>query len=130
MRELLESHRSKAECASCHNKIDPYGFALEQYDPIGRLKKRDQNTSTTLWNGLSIDGAADLREFLLNEKSTTFIRHLTEKMLSYALSRDLIFSDERSVFTIINKLEGNNFEARMLIDEIVLSEPFRYRKEL
>ena len=51
-------------------------------------------------------------------------------MLSYALSRDLIFSDERSVFTIINKLEGNNFEARMLIDEIVLSEPFRYRKEL
>ena len=130
LRELLESHRSKAECASCHNKIDPYGFALEQYDPIGRLKKRDQNTSTTLWNGLSIDGAADLREFLLNEKSTTFIRHLTEKMLSYALSRDLIFSDERSVFTIINKLEGNNFEARMLIDEIVLSEPFRYRKEL
>ncbi|MFL3050193.1 MAG: DUF1592 domain-containing protein [Candidatus Neomarinimicrobiota bacterium] len=129
LRELLESHRSKAECASCHNKIDPYGFALEQYDPIGRLKKRDQNTSTTLWNGLAIDGAADLREFLLNEKSTTFIRHLTEKILSYALSRDLIFSDERSVFTIINKLEGNNFEARMLIDEIVLSEPFRYRKE-
>ena len=59
---------SKAECASCHNKIDPYGFALEQYDPIGRLKKRDQNTSTTLWNGLSIDGAADLREFLCHIK--------------------------------------------------------------
>ncbi len=129
LRELLESHRSKVECASCHNKIDPYGFALEQYDPIGRLKKRDQNTSTTLWNGITIDGAADLRAFLLNKKSTTFVRHFTEKMLSYALSRDLIFSDERSVFTIINKLQGNNFQARMLIDEIVLSEPFRYRKE-
>ena len=104
-------------------------MALEQYDPVGRLRKKDQNTSTTLWNGQNLDGATELREFLLKEKGATFIRHLTEKMLSYALSRDLIFSDERSVFGIINKLEENNFQGRMLIEEIVLSEPFRFRKE-
>ncbi len=128
LRELLASHRNQADCATCHDKIDPYGLALEQYDPVGKLRDKSQNTFTTLWNGKTLDGASELREFLLNEKSNAFIRHLTEKMMSYALSRDLIFSDERSIFNIISKLEQNDFRAKILIHEIVLSEPFRLRK--
>jgi len=128
LRELLAAHRSQAVCAGCHDKIDPYGLALEQYDAVGRLRTDEQNTFTTLWNGETLDGATDLRRFLLEEKSNTFIRHLTKKLLSYALSRDLTFPDERSVYTILQRLENESFQARTLIHEIVLSEPFRYRK--
>ena len=128
LRELLASHRSQAVCAGCHDKIDPYGLALEQYDAVGRFRTDTQNTFTTLWNGETLDGATELIQFLLEEKSNTFIRHLTEKVLSYALSRDLTFFDERSVYSILQQLENENFQARTLINEIVLSEPFRYRK--
>ena len=128
VRELLEAHRSQPECAACHDRMDPYGLALEQYDAVGRLRTDKQNTFTTLFNGETLDGATDLRRFLVEAKGSTFIRHLTKKLLAYALGRELTLPDERSVYTILQRLENESFQARTLIHEIVLSEPFRYRR--
>lgn len=128
LREMLAAHREDVVCAGCHDNIDPYGLALEQFDAVGRIRAEKQNTSTILPNGKSIDGFYELREFIINEKGDEFIRHITSRLLSYAISRDLHLADERSIFTILNKLKDNNFQSRQLIYEVVLSEPFRFRK--
>ena len=128
LRELLEAHRGQEACAGCHNRIDPYGLALEQYDAVGRLRPTKQDTATTLSTGESLDGVEDLKRYLVRQKKSAFLRHLTRKMLSYALGRELRFPDERTVHAIHRKLENGDGGARTLIHEVVLSEPFRYRK--
>jgi len=128
LREILAIHRSNPVCAACHDRIDPYGLALEQYDAVGRLRPDDRDTSTTLYNGEILDGVADLKRFLLEEKGDTFIRHLTQKMLAYALGRELKFPDERSVQLILAQLEEEDYRARSLIRAIVLSDAFRFQK--
>ena len=128
VRELLEAHRSQPVCAACHDRIDPYGLALEQYDAVGRLRLDERDTSTTLFNGEYLEGAADLKRFLVEMKGRTFIRHLTKKVLAYALGRELAFPDERSLQVILERLEGDGYQATTLIHEVVLSEAFRYRK--
>jgi len=128
LRDLLEAHRSNPACAACHNRIDPYGLALEQFDAVGRLRADKRDTSSVLANGTTIDGVEDLKRFLVEEKNDAFVRHLASKMLSYAIGRDLIFSDERSIQGIIRNLDTNKFRAKSLIHSIVLSEPFRMRK--
>lgn len=128
LREMLAAHREDIVCAGCHDNIDPYGLALEQFDAVGRVRVEKQNTLTTLPNGQNIDGYSELRKFIIDEKGDEFIRHLTSRLLSYAISRDLHLSDERSIVKILNYLEENNFESKKLIHQIVLSEPFRFRK--
>lgn len=127
LRDLLAAHREQAACAACHDRIDPYGLALEQYDAVGRIRAEDQDTTTTLFSGEAIDGAEELKQFLVERKSEAFIRHLTKKMLAYALSRELKFPDERAVQTILVRLAKNENRTATLIREVVLSEPFRYR---
>ncbi len=128
LRELLERHRSQEACAGCHSRIDPYGLALEQYDPVGRLRPDRRDTVTTLYTGESIDGAGALKEYLARERKSDFVRHLVRRMLTYALGRELTFPDERPVQAIVDQLENDGYGARTLIHELVLSEPFRYRK--
>jgi hypothetical protein len=127
LRELLEAHRNQPACAGCHSRIDPYGLALEQYDPVGALRTKPQDTKTELSTGEALDGVVDLKAYLLRAKKTEFIRHLTKKMLAYSLGRELKFPDERSVYGIVAQLEDTDLGAKQLIHEVVLSEPFRYR---
>jgi hypothetical protein len=127
LRQLLEAHRAQKACAGCHSRIDPYGLALEQYDPVGIIRTEPQDTETVLRTGKMLDGIEDLKRHLLEDKKTGFTRHLTKKILSYALGRELRFPDERPVQSIVSQLEGENSGMRSLIYEIVLSEPFRYR---
>jgi hypothetical protein len=127
LRTLLEAHRANPACAVCHVRIDPYGLALEQYDAVGRLREGKRDTSSMLLSGEHIDGAADLKRFLMEDKKEAFIRHLTSKMLAYALGRDLVFPDERAVQLILKQLKTDEYRAASLIRSILLSEPFRYR---
>ena len=127
-RALLEAHRANPVCAGCHARIDPYGLALEQYDAIGRLRPDPQDTSTTLFDGRRLDGADDLKRYLAGEKATGFVRHLVRRMLTYALGRRLTFPDDRTVEIILQHLEEEGWGAAAMIREIVLSDPFRFRR--
>jgi hypothetical protein len=129
LRDLLEAHRSQAACMGCHTRIDPYGFALEQYDAVGRIREKDQDTSSTLFTGQPIDGAEDLKAHLIEDKMETFVRHLSTKMLAYALGRELEFPDERPMQLILKNLKKQGFGAKALIHEVVLSEPFRFKMD-
>ena len=127
-RALLEAHRANPVCAGCHARIDPYGQALEQYDAMGRLRPDPRDTSTTLFDGRRLDGADDLKRYLAGEKATGFVRHLVRRMLTYALGRRLTFPDDRTVEIILQHLEEEGWGAAAMIREIVLSDPFRFRR--
>ncbi|HTM52114.1 MAG TPA: DUF1592 domain-containing protein [Bryobacteraceae bacterium] len=121
LRERLEQHRAKPECAVCHDMMDPIGFRLENYDASGAWRDRDGR--------FPIDpaGPRELRREL-QSKSGLFVRNLTEKMLTYALGRGLERQDRPEVDRIIARLstDGNRFRALALA--IVQSRPFQGRK--
>ena len=128
LRESLALHRRQEACAGCHSRIDPYGLALEQFDAVGALRIKPQDTRTMLHTGEKLDGVKDLKQYLATEKKDDFLRHLTRKVLAYALGRELQFSDERAVHKIMEHLKTNRLGARTLIHQVVLSEPFRFRR--
>jgi hypothetical protein len=128
LRQRLELHRQDAGCASCHNRIDPIGFAMENFDEIGRWRDNDEggpiDAVAELPGGVQLDGLAGLKQHLLTEKQT-FVRNLTRKMLGYALGRSLQPSDLCTVELIVKRLEENDYRAQELVLGIVMSEPFR-----
>jgi len=128
VRERLEQHRQDPVCASCHSRIDPWGFALENYDAIGRWRTEDAgrpvDVTAQLLDGTKMNGAQELRKALL-ERNDLFVRNLTSKMLGYALGRGLTLKDSCTVDAIVAKLKQNGYAAQTLIEEIVLSAPFR-----
>jgi hypothetical protein len=129
LRERLEEHRRDPVCASCHSRIDPLGFALENYDVVGRWRSQDNgkpiDNRGELPDGTRIDGPEQLKKVLL-ERRQVFLRHLTSKMLGYALGRGLTPSDACTVDQILEQLEKDQYRAQTLIRGIVLSAPFRY----
>lgn len=131
VRQALEAHRSKAECASCHDKIDPLGFAFENYDAIGRWRELEGeleiDASGTLPEGQSFTGPEELKTLLL-QRRRDFLRTLTERMLIYALGRGLIPSDECVIREAITAGAENGDRCSAIVTAIVLSYPFRYRK--
>jgi mono/diheme cytochrome c family protein len=92
-REQLELHRSKAACASCHNRMDPLGFGLENYDPLGRWREqldgKPLDTVGVLPTGEQFDGPGELKKLLLEKRRAEFLRNLSRKLLGYALGRQL-----------------------------------------
>jgi mono/diheme cytochrome c family protein len=129
MREKLESHRANPSCAACHNLMDPIGFSLENFDWMGRWRDKEVNgkpvdAAGTLPSGEKFSGPVELRQVLLSRKDE-FIRHLTSKVLGYALGRSLQDGDQCTVQRIATLLEKDDYRARTLIREIVLSVPFR-----
>ena len=130
VRERLLQHRRNPACGVCHNRIDPIGFGLENYDVLGRWRTEDDgkpiDARGELPDGTSFDGPDQLRAVLLGKKDL-FIRHLTSKMLGYALGRGLTLEDSCTVDRIVAELGKNEYKAHTLIQGIVLSVPFRYQ---
>jgi hypothetical protein len=99
VRQLVERHRIAAQCAGCHERIDPFGFALERFDAIGRWRDKDLgdrpvDTHTELKDGTKIDGIAGLRGYLLTQRKDEFLRNFCRKLLGYALGRSVQLSDQ------------------------------------
>lgn len=132
LRERLEEHRQNPVCASCHNRIDPLGFGLENYDVIGRWRSEDSGKSIdprgVMPGGASFNGPEQMKEVLMDQKDL-FVRNLTTKMLGYALGRGLTIEDHCAVDRIVAKLERDEFRAQTLIREIVLGVPFRFEEK-
>lgn len=130
VRERLEHHRASAACASCHARIDGLGFALENYDVIGRWRTEDAgkplDTMGELADGTKFHGPAELRQVLLDRKEL-FLRNLATKMLGYALGRGLTLTDSCAVDSIVAQVRENQDSARTLIEAVVLSVPFQYQ---
>ena len=129
-RQLIERHSSDASCAKCHQRIDPYGFALESFDAIGRVREKDLGdrpiqTDSTLMDGTRIDGLSGLRGYLLTTRREAFLRHFCRKLLGYALGRAVQLSDDPLLDEIMGKLDDQNYRISVAIDTIVLSEQFR-----
>jgi hypothetical protein len=130
-RQRLEEHRKRPECATCHNRLDPLGFGLENFDAVGRWRttQGDQpvDASGVLLTGEQFSGPAELKKILLQHKED-FIRNLTEKMLAYALGRGLEYYDQPTVQEIAQDLAKNNYSSERLVEDIVKSYPFVYRR--
>lgn len=128
VREKTRLHRDKAACAVCHNRIDPPGFALESFDGIGRIREKDGSQviddSGVIPGGSPFDGPAEFKRQLLHQKER-FVRGFTEKMLSYALCRDLDYFDDPTVNRIVNAAAKDDFRLSRIIVEIVRSDAFR-----
>ncbi|NDJ11149.1 MAG: DUF1585 domain-containing protein, partial [Acidobacteriia bacterium] len=130
VRELLAQHRANPVCASCHSRIDPLGFALENYDALGRWRTEDGgkpvDARATLPDGTTFEGPDQLKAVLLAQKKL-FVRNLANKMLGYALGRGLTLKDSCVVDTIVSEVENQNYSAASLVNAVVMSVPFRYQ---
>jgi mono/diheme cytochrome c family protein len=129
-RQLIARHSSDAACAKCHMRIDPFGFALEKYDAIGRFRTQDAaglpiDAATKLMDGTPIDGPDGLRSYLLNDRRDTFERQFCRKLLGYALGRAVQLSDEPLLDEIQARLAANGHRVHVAIEAIVSSPQFR-----
>jgi len=119
-RELIERHSSDARCAGCHKRIDPYGFALEGFDAIGRNRAADIKSVT--FDGTAVDGLTGLRDYLVNQRREDFLRQFSRKLLGYALGRSAQLSDQPLIDKLV-RTEGAPIGK--MIEQIVRSPQFR-----
>ena len=128
LREQLIKHRADATCAQCHNKIDPPGFALENYDPIGGWRDQYPDKLPVDASGKLPDGKrfTSNKEFrtLIAADTTTFKRCLTQKLLTYAIGRRLNSGDRSSIDKISKQMVGTEKGLRDLIQAVIASESF------
>jgi len=131
MRQQLEAHRANATCASCHARMDPLGFGLENYDAIGKWRTKDGkfpiDSTGTLPDGKPFSSPAEMRAILISQLPE-FSRCLIEKMLTYSLGRGLERYDRVTVNDINRKLAASDYRFQTLIYEIVKSLPFQSRR--
>jgi hypothetical protein len=130
LRQVMERHRDNAVCASCHRRMDPIGFAFENYDAIGAWRDQDGkfpiDATGELPGGQSFKGPAELKA-ILKSKKELFSRCLAEKVLTYALGRGLEYYDTCAVDKILKALDKNDYRFFILLLEVVKSEPFQMR---
>jgi hypothetical protein len=133
VRERMEQHRRNPACASCHRMIDPAGLALENFDAVGAWRTKDGGTrgapvdaSGQLVDGTQINGVVELRAALLREPET-FVRTLTEKLMTYAVGRGLTGTDMPAVRTVVRDSARVQYRFSSVILEIVRSVPFQMR---
>jgi len=131
MRQQMEQHRGNPACAGCHKLMDPIGFALENFDPVGRWRTAELNTpidaSGVLYDGTKFQGVVEFRQVLLNH-SDSYVRTVTEKLLTYALGRGVEYYDAPAVRKITRDAAVSEYRWSSLIFGIVKSAPFQMRR--
>ncbi|MCU1274416.1 MAG: hypothetical protein JWO48_1847 [Bryobacterales bacterium] len=131
LRQQLEQHRANPACASCHTRMDPLGFGLENYDAIGQWRSQDGkfkiDSTGTLPGGKTFVTPAELKVILKSDRDA-FARCLTEKMLTYALGRGLERYDQPAVNLMCRRLAAGDYRFSRLVLEIVRSLPFEMRR--
>ena len=133
LRQRMEQHRANPSCANCHARMDPLGFAFENFDAIGRFREKDGefaiDPAGELPTGEMFSGPDELKE-ILKTRQSLFARCITEKLLTYALGRGLEYYDRSAVDRVTTALAQNGYRFSTLIVETVKSEPFRLRRGL
>ena len=132
MREAMEQHRANPVCASCHSQMDPLGFALENFDAIGRWRARSEantpiDATGSLPDGRRFEGPAGLRTALLRSPDQ-FIHTVTEKLLTYALGRGVEHFDAPTIRAIVRHAERADYRFASIVLGIANSTPFQMRK--
>ena len=132
MREAMEQHRANPVCSSCHRLMDPPGFALEQFDAVGKHRTHNEanapiDASGILPDGTAFEGAAGLRDALL-QRPDLFVTTLTEKLLTYALGRGVEHYDAPAIRTVVRDAERDGSRFSSIILGIVESVPFQMRR--
>lgn len=131
LRERLEEHRSNPQCASCHAKIDPLGFGLENYDAIGAWRDQEVgkpiDASGALPDGRSFNGPVELKDILLEGKDE-FTRTFVSQMLIYALGRGPIPSDKCVIDEVVENTKSHEHRFASIVRSIINSYPFRHRR--
>ena len=128
----MAQHRANPACASCHAAMDPIGFALDNFDAVGRWRTVDASGVTidpsgVLPDGTAFEGAAGLRQVLLKQ-TERFARNLTENLLTYALGRSLAHYDAPVVRSIAGNAARQDYRFSQLVLGVVNSVPFQMRK--
>lgn len=131
LRQRMEQHRANASCAGCHARMDPIGFAFENFNAIGKFRDKDGefaiDSSGELPGGQKFVGPEDLKAILKGKKEL-FHRSLAEKMLTYATGRGVEFYDKPAIDAILAELPKNDERFSALIIAIAKSDPFRLRR--
>lgn len=132
LRALLEMHRSSPACSGCHAKMDPIGFALENFDATGKWRNYYKgevaiDAASVLPGGHEIDGPAQLRKALVEEKDK-FAENMARKLVSYAMGRGIQFTDTPTIRAMKKSLLESNFNSKEVMLTLVNSYPFRHRR--
>lgn len=131
VRERLEQHRANPACAACHNIMDPIGYSLENFDPVGAWRVKDSGAridpSGEFYDGSKVDGPEGLREFL-KRNETLFVTNFSRHLLMFALGRVLQDHDMPAVRSIVREAGRNNNRFSSFVMGIVRSTPFQMRK--
>ena len=132
-RQLIAMHSENAACAKCHRRIDPFGFALEEFDAVGRLRTTDAagrpiDATATALDGTAIEGQQGLRAYLLGPRRDQFVRVFCRKLLGYALGRGVQLSDEPLLDDMLTRLAANDYRVSVAIEAIVTSPQFKSRR--
>ena len=133
LRQAMEQHRADPTCASCHSRMDPIGFALENYNGIGKWRVLDDtgakiDSSGTLPGGATFNGPAGLTNLLITDKKVDFVSTFTRKLMTYALGRGVESYDEPVIRTITRDAARDDYRMSSLILGIVHSAPFEMRR--
>jgi hypothetical protein len=129
-RQQVEKHAKESACAVCHVRIDPFGFALEKYDPIGRLREKDLgglavDTKAKLKDGTTFEGIDGLRTYLLTKKKDVIVRLFCRRLLGYALGRSVTLSDQGLIDEMVTELNRNKGRIATAVQVIVRSPQLR-----
>jgi len=128
LRERLALHRERADCAGCHEKIDPFGFAVENFDPIGKWRDKYENGREVDSGGLlfrqhKFSNVIEFKDAIVKEKDQ-YARAFAGHLLSFALARELTAADSPALDQIVSKTTSDEYRLKSVIEQIVLSEPF------
>ena len=135
MRQLTEKHRAMESCAKCHDRIDPFGLALEGFDAIGRRRALDMagrpiDTQSQLKDGTKFTDIAGLRDYLITNRRDEFLKHFCRKLLGYSLGRSVQLSDEPLLAEIRRRLAGDDYRVQTAIITVLRSPQFLTRRGL
>ena len=132
LRELLAAHRESALCSSCHSRMDPLGIALENFNALGMWRDQEKDepidASGKLITGETFQDVRDLKKILRDRHATDFYRCVTEKMLTYALGRGMVETDEQTLDLIVQRLIENDGRFSALIQGVIESAPFQKQR--
>jgi hypothetical protein len=132
LRQRMEQHRKDPNCASCHERMDPLGFALENFDAIGRWRDQEGgepiDSSASFPDGTKFKGAGELQRMLTNTELQTFLRCFVEKLMTFALGRGLEYEDQCAIDAIVQATAQDEYRVHAIIVAIAESEPFRKRQ--